>query len=153
MTVKEKHPEMNAVGPIWWHHHGGKMKLLAVGLLNDILIIQASAAELVIRKRRTAWAVEWKIIQSQDEQTRGRAIFSNQELMAAFGATASMESHSEWLIQNHGGTVASQGKFIRYQEWLNIPCPGTGHDGDPNVSIGLDGKIEKAVWNLVFKNR
>ena len=152
--MEEIQPEMREMGmPIWCHHHCGKMKLLAVGLFNDILIIQGSAAELVIRKRRTSWAVEWKIIYSPSEQTKGRTIFSDQQLMAAFGAISSTEGHSEWLIQRYGGTSASQGRFIRYQNWLNIPCPGTGHDGDPSISIELTDDIKKAVWKLAWENR
>jgi hypothetical protein len=32
---------------------------------------------------------------------------------------------------------------------LNIPTPGTDHDGDPNVSVELDMKMAQAVKEII----
>jgi len=32
---------------------------------------------------------------------------------------------------------------------LNIPCPGTGHDGDPNVSVYIEESIQRAIEQLL----
>jgi hypothetical protein len=53
------------------------------------------------------------------------------------------------MIEPFGGTVAKQRKFIRYHEFLNIPGPGSGYQGDPNVSIELYPETIAAVRNLL----
>ncbi len=151
---EEKVPIMGMMGgPIWCHHHASKMQLMVTGLCNDFLILQGSAAELNITQRRNHWLVNWRIIQSSEAQTKGQVEFSDEELMSAFGLSDFLPNAAEWLIEQYGGTVAKQGKFIRFKEFLNIPCPGTGHDGDPNISIIIDEKMKKAVKELVYHCR
>ena len=140
-------------GPIWWHHHGSKMKIAAQGRCNDLLLLQGSAAELLIKKHQTNWLVTWKIIQGPQTIISGAAIFPNKELLAAFGGHYDTPSHSAWLINRYGGSAAHQGLFIRFQNWLNIPCPGTGNDGDPNISIELGTEMLKSAIDLVYHNR
>lgn len=153
-TVEERTPEMSGMGfPVWWHHHGTKMKLIAQGICNDLLIIQGSAAELVIGRIGALWSASWKVIHDPHTQVTGQAIFGNNDLLAAFGFMDRVGKLSKWLIDRYGGSAADQRKFIRYRDWLNIPCPGTGHDGDPNISIKIDDHIRKAVKELVYNCR
>lgn len=53
------------------------------------------------------------------------------------------------LICAYGGEAAFQGQFIRWKEFLNIPGPGTGHDGDPNISLQLSGEIVEAARSFL----
>jgi hypothetical protein len=152
--MEEKTPQMGRSGPVWWHHHGIKMKLITTGICNDFFVLQGSAAELIVTRERTLWLVSWKIIQSPDEQTMGQVILSNGDFLVAFGfSNHNFAPESDWLVAQYGGTVAAQGKFIRYKNFLNIPCPGTGNDGDPNISINLDEEITKAAAQLVYHCR
>lgn len=152
--MEEKVPEFGEKGcPIWWHHHGVKINIVAQGLCNDLLLLQGSAAELLIQRYQTRWLLTWKIIHGPKTAVSGVVIFPDNELLAAFGRYYSTPKHSTWLIDRYGGTAAYQGLFIRYQNWLNIPCPGTGNDGDPNLSIELDEKITQAIIDLVHKQR
>jgi hypothetical protein len=70
-------------------------------------------------------------------------------LKSAFGIHEANGYASDWLLNEFGGTCASQGKFLRYKDYLNIPGPGTGHDGDSNVSIELDRSIQTAARDLM----
>lgn len=152
--MEEKMPQMGRMGPKWWHSHGTKMKLITTGICNEFFILQGSAAELIVTRKRTLWLVSWKVIQSPDEQTIGQVLFSNDDLLVAFGFSGyNFHPGSEWLIEQYGGTVARQGKYIRYKNFLNIPCPGTGNDGDPNISIELGEEIMKAAVQLVYHCR
>jgi hypothetical protein len=148
--MEEKRPEFDQGKPVWWNHHGTKMRLKAQGILNDFAIIQSSAAELIIKREKTYWRLEWRIGHGVEGMASGCAIFSNDDLLQAFGLLPIMGEYGEWLVARYGGTTASQFKYIRYQNWLNIPCPGTGHDGDPNVSIELNQEIKDAVKNLAY---
>lgn len=49
------------------------------------------------------------------------------------------------MIRRYGGTTADQGRFIRYNRFLNIPGPGTGHDGDSNISVEIRSEMQDAV--------
>lgn len=75
----------------------------------------------------------------------------NQIVAAAFGLTdyLPMQLPGDFLLEKYGGDVACQFLFIRWQDYLNIPGPGTGHDGDPNISIKLTDEIKEAIRALL----
>jgi len=154
-NVRPRVPEISGVGPIWWHHHGMKMHLVWFDKNKRKLMIIGSAAEVTIQpflsNTKMGWSVRWKVIQNvpSDEISYGRRTFSGEELAAAFGLTEDSGNYGEWLISRFGADSAEQGKYIRWHEFLNIPCPGTGHDGDPNVSIEIDEEIQKAIKELL----
>lgn len=85
------------------------------------------------------------------KKTTGVVFFNDKHLRSAFNLqeTCQTEQHSLWLIDRFGGDCASQANYIRYKDYLNIPCPGTGHDGDPNISIMLDKDIRDAVRDML----
>ena len=119
----------------------------------DLLVIAGSAASVRITRRATTvdegWFVDWEVVQSQQEKANGRIILTSDDLRAAFGLSQESGLFGDWLIERFGADSASQGKFIRWRNFLNIPCPGTGHDGDPNVSIHFDEDIQSAVRELL----
>jgi len=151
--MTEKEPEMREMKPIWWHPHGAKRKLKAVGIQNDILLIQSNAAEVVITRASSRWWVNWKINHGFNAGVLGKTLFSSYDFSRAFGLRDDIPKFGEWLIERYGGTTARQFCFIRYKQFLNIPAPGTGHDGDPNVSIEIDEEMKKAAEQLINNQR
>ncbi|MBI2052554.1 MAG: hypothetical protein HYT38_02685 [Candidatus Sungbacteria bacterium] len=155
-AVRRKDPQIRWYHPVWCHHHGAKMRVEQVDPQNHILIISGSAAEVTIRKASSmspdveGWFVDWEVVQERPYGTgvRGRSWFSDKDLAAAFGLSDDSGVFGDWLIDQFGADSAEQGKYIRWKGFLNIPCPGTGHDGDPNVSIHLDDEIRNAVQQL-----
>lgn len=121
----------------------------------EILTIEGSAAKLTVRPFETddllGWMLEWEVGQNLNEKATGSRFFTDTDLAYAFGLElpVSIESHSRWIIDRFGGDRASQGKYIGYKDHLNVPCPGTGYDGDPNVSILLDEKIKQSIRTLL----
>ena len=73
------------------------------------------------------------------------------ELKGAFGLADYLPPEAASLILCYGGTAAAPGKFLRYERWLNIPCPGTGADGDPNLSIEVSQEITAAITRAIWK--
>lgn len=152
MKMEEIEPELKKIEavPVWYHNHGNKMKIRAIGIQKDFLVIQGSAAEVVITKVVEGYLVGWKIRHGGPEiGVLGKTWFSSDDLAMAFGLRNTIPKFGKWLIERFGGTTASQGAFIRYKDWLNIPGPGTGHDYDPNVSIQLTQEIKQAVRTLL----
>lgn len=139
--------------PVWCHHHGSKMRIENFSKGNHLLVIAGSAARVRITRRATTvdegWFVDWEIIWSQQEKINGRVIFKSDDLRAAFGLTEDSGKYGGWLIKQFGADSAEQGKYIREGNFLNIPCPGSGHDGDPNISIHIDEEIQNAIGQLL----
>lgn len=156
-TVQRRDPEIRWGIPIWCHHHGSKMRVKHFELINHVLVISGNAARITIRKASDVfldakgWFVDWEVAQCKpyQEGVRGRVRFNDEDLAAAFGLSQSSGRFGERLIEQFGADSADQGKYIRWKGFLNIPCPGTGHDGDPNVSIHIDSKIQNAVQKLL----
>lgn len=138
--------------PSWWHHHGSKMALVRFDKDFHSMLISASTADLKIIKRlqiEESWQVDWRIQLSAESKVEGRVIFTTMDLQAAFGLIDYTSRFGTSILGEYGGDSAYQGKYIRWGNFLNIPCPGTGHDGDPNISILINEAMKKAVRSMV----
>jgi len=149
----EKEPEMAEFGPIWWVSHGTKMRVVEDECGKNVLVIRGSAAEVKITKMPgtdSGWLIEYRIDHGGYCQSNGQVWMNESELAAAFRLRDDHENSKLWLIRRYGGTVAIQRLFIRYREFLNIPGPGTGYQGDSNVSIKLYPETILAVHKLIL---
>ena len=149
------HPKLSGIRN-WFHRHGSKMKVSTVSLVKPSITIASNAAKIIIKEafeRQPSKRVvrNWEIFEftPYDEVVRGRRLFSSEELAAAFCIAANSGDHGQQLIDRYGAHSAEQGLYIRWGNFLNIPCPGTGMDGDPNVSIFITDEIRDAVSNLL----
>lgn len=149
-------PELGMIGyPEWFHHHGTKMQVEKLDKDNHTLIIAGSAAHINMSPMFNAdrinkgWYVDWEVVHSGDTKVNGRTFMTKEDLSAAFGLSDGSGRFGDWLIERFGADSANQHEYIRWGNFLNIPCPGTGHDGDPNVSIYLDDEIKEAVKGLL----
>lgn len=140
--------------PSWCNDHGGKMQLGAALFTRPSITIASSAAKCCIEKsedtNRPGWFLEYEVVQFHptDEKFTGRIWFSDDELAVAFGLKQSTD-RKKWFGERFVASAAVQGKFIREGIFLNIPGPGTGNDGDPNISIHIDDEIIYAVADLL----
>ncbi len=150
-------PESNGWMPMWCHPHANKMMLVREDQEeydSNKLKIKGIAAEVSIsdfRQGSDYWAVDWKVVQSRNEFSQGRILMRTQNLERAFGLSDEPGRYGIAILKKYGGTTAHQGAYIRYQNFLNIPGPGTGHDGDPNVSIDLYDDMKEAVRKFISK--
>ena len=160
--VQEKRPKMYQCHPDWWHNHGSKLWLNPKETSTDQVVMDSNAARLTIaglyadlKTKKTTWVAQWEIAQftPTGEVCQGRTSMDIFALSSAFGLESTTPLGSEWLIERYGGTCAEQSTFIRYNKFLNIPCPGTGHDGDPNISLELDAEIGNAIIELILLHK
>ena len=147
---------MGIFGPDWWHSHGSKMSPRPFDESNQILRIEGSAAFLEISliglSTGVRWLVKWEVRQSQNEKSSGSVIFTDDDMVRAFGIKFEdneIPSGHGWLYKHYLCESGRQRKFIRWEDYLNIPCPGTGHDGDPNVSMEVTHEIRMAVVDFM----
>ncbi len=149
--------------PAWWHIHGMKFRVKEYNAKEKRLSLKASATFLTIQPhirydkskdelRQDGWTVIWKVIYSIPSgcYVQGQTWFSYHDLRLAFDPEADINDLFDWYERFSPISAASQGRFIRYKNYLNIPGPGTGHDGDANVSIDLtDPVIVDSVKELL----
>lgn len=147
-------PQIDGYHPNWWCERGGKMKVES--LENHQLMLKGSAATLIISPANEPpyiWKVEWEVIHTRHQSwSRGQTLWTIEMLQAAFGLRSRITGDfGDWMIERFGADAAEQREFIRWETFLNIPGPGTGHQGDPNISIRITEEIQEAVKELLRK--
>ncbi len=153
--MEKKGPELDEMGqPVWWHHHGTKMKFQKMDSIEGKwVVIRGSAAEVRVMKiTDNQFIVKYRIDHGALTEINGLINFTKPELMAAFLGVPHVDEYdgySKWLLDRFGGDIARQRTFIRWRSFLNIPGPGTGHDGDANVSIKIESDIAETIHALI----
>ena len=145
-------PGLNVVGhPVWWHMRGYKIRLTAANFHIKFVEFSASATKLTIAKHPTdnhSWIIAWHITHSPYAFADGQIGLSTAQLRSAFGIGSRPSYDDEEFRQLFLYDDAYPGHFIRYADYLNFPCPGTGHDGDPNISIYITGDMKDVIDDL-----
>lgn len=148
--------------PIWYNEQGRNMAQQQPNAIqggqSDLLFGKGVTAMLSIRQigRRPHYAVGWRVHHAgglEMPHTGGKIECSAGELRCIFGLDDNINDESGlWFIGRYGGTVAVQGKFLRWGPYLNIPGPGTGRNGDPNISVYVSNEIKQAVQSMLEKH-
>ncbi len=145
-------PKTSCGVPYWWSSKGFKFSVKSFSKRSKKLILACSAGKIVISKSKDMedyWNLSWEIVFCAGSKVNGNLFFRTEVLKAAFCLTNKTYEYSDDLIKTFGGESAYQGHYIRWKNFLNIPCPGTGYQGDPNISIYVDEEIKKAVNELL----
>ncbi len=135
--------------PDWFHPRGASMEVLRQG--HRFLVLASDTARIKVSPRQSNWLVEWTV-SYPEACINGATVLPHEELRAAFGLSNYSPTLSKWMLRRWEADCASEGRFIRSGMFTNIPGPGTGHDGDPNVSIQLTDNIKLAIDNLLNRN-
>ncbi len=137
--------------PVWCHHHCLKMTLVEASEHKIVICSDenpsSAAASIVIERvfgHDELFSIQYQLRHS-DSSVTGRIEMRSEFLRSAFGVADIVGESSAWLLENFGGDAAHQGSFIRYKNYLNIPGPGTGHDGDANISARIDEKMTTVI--------
>lgn len=133
---------MSPTLPNWFHPHGMKLGSGEVELMEDSskVLIETSAARLVIRRTRGVcgiyWLVNYRITFEFDSWIERNLVFSTEQLSNAF------------LLEN-SSIQSEEGYFFREGRHLNLTAPGTGRDGDPNLSLYLSDDFVQILSTLI----
>jgi hypothetical protein len=144
---------MGRIGPIWFNEHGINMHVIDLKVDGRRVVIGTKAAKLEISLYPnpvvpTGWLVEWEVKFSQSEHVNGRFITSSDRIRRMFGIDGIQDRRGvppKWMVERYGIHDGVQGVFGRWNDFLNVPCPGTGHDGDPNISIQITKDMKVAI--------
>lgn len=138
--------------PRWWHSHGNKLRLTD-GIARQWQTIESSAAKLIVTRYKSVWRLQWQISHA-GAKSQGEATVSTIGLKLMFGLQVSRKDLAtsmpcHWMVEDYGAEFGSQRLFIRWGRYLNLPHPGTRHDGDPNLSLYVTEEIQEAIWALI----
>lgn len=144
-----------AIGmPKWVHPHSVKVEFdKDKSVRTRTIRFESKVVSVTIsRLRPYSWHVAYRIAQPWGF-TESSVSLHTAELLCALNIDDSAgiagTEESKWWQTAYGSDVCVPGKFIRQGNWLNIPCPGTGVDGDPNLSIFLDEGDKKHFRNII----
>lgn len=157
--------------PNWWHQGGAKLQPAHCTLIphdsTPSFGLKFSSDRYSDRVNLTVqttlgvsdhWGVIWRVRHDRSypgaPYVEGLTHFNDLELAEAFGLTDSFSSPQGLdaeLVARYGATVARAGRFIRVGDYLNVPGPGTGLDGDSNLSIYLTNDVKGAAKGLLTK--
>ncbi len=147
--------------PSWWSAKGINMKVDGVVLERGkhpiVNIAIGSAARVSIFQcgsRRGDFEVQYHIEHCDGSHSAGNIIMDRADLARAFGLINGFGqgfSHGGAALREMGYELdaASQGKYVRLGDYLNIPHPGTGLVGDPNVSVEIKPEMKSAIQALL----
>lgn len=136
----------------WYQDKGSKMEVYEIDLHKRTLQIRSNGALLGISHvdyGEEEWLLGWFILHQvrckhkEPDKSSGVRVITSTQLADAFG----LGNHEpeDWT----GIQVAEQGIFIRHENYLNIPCAGTGRQWDPNISIYISDEIREAVRRIL----
>ena len=140
------------VFPRWFNPHSAHMKVDVFIKEEHFMVISSHTTTVtttvrIVRRAYTVdegWYIEWEIEWNPQEKSSGRVLFTSEQLRHAFGVIA--DKMPNFL---HNAEYSESGKYVRRNNFLNIPCVGSGYDGDPNVSIYIDDDIQNAIRELL----
>lgn len=138
--------------PLWWHNFGRKVEARNVeGPTQDYVHLESSTAELHVSfSAKNEWRIDWELLHRDlREQSDGIRFFTTQELLGAFGLDEFTGDNPDFnkLYEADSAVV---GLYVRCGQYLNIPCPGTAFNGDPNISVYVtESSVQKAIMWLV----
>lgn len=149
--------------PSWFHDYGKLVyPTFNPAFAGDRLRLTTRSTHITIRKssRSGLWQVKWtiyrknphKLKEAEKDKVEGTVTLKTQELYLAFDSLLSEfengGSDPEFTLR-HSLTAGIQGKYARTGPFLNIPCMGTGKEGDPNASILISARISSALMSFL----
>jgi hypothetical protein len=139
--------------PLWWHKYGQSVTILdELTPPSTEMTLTSGSCHVKISKgrNRSTWAVRWIIYAKGSDKVDGFRTFNTSELRLAFGLVTFGNGGSDPVfVRKNLVTAGVPGKYIRLGQHLNIPCKGTGEDGDPNASIIVSDAVSKAVARFI----
>lgn len=145
---------MNDTPPNWWDI-AGEQRHLQQPTKNRPFTIRDRTSRLRIfesNNKKKRWKIEW-VIAHPDKRgvVSGFVFFDDEDLAIAFCLKKEkIPANAEHLIACVG--VADRiriGYFIGKLDFVNIPCPGSGHPGDPNFSFKITLEMQKTIREMI----
>lgn len=131
--------------PDWFHHNGkGRLVPQPIDKEQEELVLFDNYGSVVVSIRRfqrnhayLSFRIKWKIPHVGMTTSGDMQGVPPDTLRAMFGKVDTTEE----ILDKRGGTT----RYVRQEDYLNIPGKNCNGDGDPNLSIFISPEIRKAV--------
>lgn len=134
--------------PSWWHHCGGQLRLAAA--TDDRLTLVSPHASLQVHRDDQSFLVTWEIRPTGSVDPYVERTIHVSPAVLGMMFKIDEDRHEEYLWHGqHLVTEYSEQHFVRWHRYLNLIYPGSGQDGDPNLSVYLFDSIRQAAAALV----
>lgn len=149
--------------PDWFHQKGYEMMAGDVDGEGKLIIFgNSTPGGIEIRTSDgEEFLLQWEIcIPKIGGMRQGRQWLTRDQMVRAFctAGVANVSSEGgiplpehEVFLKRYQADCGLVGIFIRRGDFLNLPCPGTGDMGDPNISIFLSSELRKKVEMFLFR--
>lgn len=136
--------------PHWWHGRG--KTVYDAGNRRDRSIVTLTSKSCHLKIQRTGeneWIVSVYMHYPGKNRTTHERYFNAVELATAFDTPRDLSVGNGLYAFRRRANFGVEGLFIRRGNFLNIPCPGSGVDGDPNMSIRLTAHIREKIGRFL----
>lgn len=155
-----------AAPPSWWSPKGDRMVLDSYKQDEYLKYAKEGVASLTLRLVYIGGArhvsISWSIVHdvlSEEHrcEVSGTVLLTHAQAVRAFHVTrgsvgsARREVEDAVFASAYRADDGSQGLFVRQGRYLNIPGPGTGMQGDPNISFYIDDDVKAAVTEYFLR--
>lgn len=144
MEEREKYPN-------WWHSYG-RLVSRTLERQESELTFSSGAAHIKIGRSstpRNMFEVRWIIFTKGQGRVDGFRVFNKKEMVSAFNIAGECGTSDTEFAGRYDADVGIPGYFIRKDDYLNIPCPGTGIGGDPNISIKITQVMRDQITKFI----
>lgn len=140
----------NLMTPPWFHRSGYEMRLGGYHINRPIgkeecILLGCKNHQIQISPVGQAFKLLWKINGTYPlRHFQGEILLDSEEIQLAFNLCSRVSNghNGDWDRKKRG-------LFIGKGPYLNIPGPGTGEDGDPNISVLVTANVREAVKELL----
>jgi len=136
--------------PHWWVSHGGKMEVKRRSNLRLLLKSSTSELELSRDDGSGTFTVFYRLHHgsgSTEHQINGLHETEVKEMFALENGGRS--DYQIFAPLTTYADAALPGAYCRQAGYLNIPHPGAGKQGDPNLSVHITEEIRTAVQDFL----
>ena len=138
--------------PIWWNRSGKGTYVVKGNIGGRSITVTNGVGHLIIYKpvvgTKKTYTVRWMIFGKGGKEVNavdGYRQFTKEQILTAFGVSQGNPITDTVFAEKHDAVCGIPGLFIRKLGYLNVPCPGTGIDGDPNLSAFISLSVGEDV--------
>jgi hypothetical protein len=144
--------------PSWWTDKGVGMTILLKDHKDFTLSVSSrghSASLEIVYDGNDEISEEYYKVSStvihNYGSSEGMVYLEQADIQKAFGLSDGMSRDGVIFAERCGyhASAAEPGRYFRFGRYLNLPHPGMGIPGDPNLSMFISDEVARAVYDLL----
>jgi hypothetical protein len=153
--LKPTSPNTRYPGIPDWHHSGSsKLRVTDHSEAHQFMELVSGGSRVTVGKFAgpgKGWTIQYELTHGPHSHTKGQVLLSSAELAWAFALAddCTGQEVDQILLDMYGGDACKVGGYFRSGMHLNVPGPGHGYHGDPNLSILITEEMQRIVRKML----